>query len=364
MGRRRNRWLVELLFFVLLLALAWWAYQWWQKQSPVALEGGLRVYFMPQQGRQAKEAIIRGLNSAQTQIEVAALELDDLELGQALKNAAARGVRVRLFTDDTYRREARLSLGSKSQDKAPSDAKPDSPKATRRCETLFALRVCYDTRKALMHHKFILLDQVGLWTGSTNLTWNAFARNNENSLYLAHPGLLKAYRQEFDALFAGKEEGLGGQYRFRVGSTDGEVFFSPAGGRFAREELVFQIGRARQEIWVAAYVFTDPKLVTALSEAKGRGVQVRMVFDARNLQDSKDEELKKVGIPVRVDSNPYTMHDKVMVIDGQIVVTGSYNFSLSAARSNNENLLILTDSALAGQYRGELMRIWEGGKPL
>ena len=349
--RRISRWLLELLFFVLLLALAWWAYGWWQNQNsqPVSVEGGLQVYFMPQQGRQTKQAIIQGINTAKTQVEVAALELDDLELGQALKSAAARGVQVRLFTDDTYRSEARQSLGSRSQNKA-------------RCETLFAVRVCYDTRKALMHHKFILLDDSALWTGSTNLTWNAFERNNENSLYFPHPGLLNAYRQEFEALFAGKEEGLGASYPFRIGSTGGEVFFSPAGGRFGRDELEVQIGRAKQEIWVAAYVFTDPKLVTALSQAKGRGVQVRMVFDARNLQDTKDEDLKKAGIPVRMDGNPYTMHHKVMVLDRQVIVTGSYNFSLSAARSNNENLLILSDPTPARRYRDELERIWGAGK--
>jgi phosphatidylserine/phosphatidylglycerophosphate/cardiolipin synthase-like enzyme len=210
----------------------------------------------------------------------------------------------------------------------------------------------------------VLLDDVGLWTGSTNLTWNAFARNNENSLYLSHPGLLQAYRQEFEALFAGKEEGLGGSYRFRIGTTDGQVFFSPAGGRFGREELELQIGRAKREIWVAAYVFTDPKLVTALSEAKRRGVHIRMVFDARNLQDTKDQELGKAGIGVRVDGNPYTMHHKVMVLDRQVVVTGSYNFSLSAARANNENLLVFSDAVLAEQYRSELEEIWNKGKPL
>jgi phosphatidylserine/phosphatidylglycerophosphate/cardiolipin synthase-like enzyme len=58
------------------------------------------------------------------------------------------------------------------------------------------------------------------------------------------------------------------------------------------------------------------------------------------------------------------MHHKVMVLDRQVVVTGSYNFSLSAARANNENLLVFSDAVLAEQYRSELEGIWNEGKPL
>jgi phosphatidylserine/phosphatidylglycerophosphate/cardiolipin synthase-like enzyme len=314
--------------------------------------GGLELYFAPVQGREAKSRLIALIHSAQSQIEVAALELEDREIGQALAQAAARGVRVRMLNDSDYRRETRESLGVRSTSQA-------------RCETIQQVQVCYDSRNnALMHHKFVLIDNLGVWTGSTNLTWNAFERNNENSLWLPVQGLVQLYRAEFDALFKGQESGLGRSERFLIGSTAGAVFFSPAGGREARSAILDLLQQARQEIWVAAFVLTDTRIVESLVQAHRRGVRVRVVIDARNLENSRDETLQQAGIDVRKDGNPYTMHHKVIVVDGEWVVTGSYNFTNSGFRRNNENLLILRDSTLARHYQREVEAIWRAGTGL
>lgn len=350
-SRRGDR----LWLFVLFIALvAWWAYQtWWPKTSQVYIApGGLELYLIPDQGQAAKNRLIGLINSATTQVEVAALELEDREIGQALQAAAARGVRVRMFNDSDYRRETRESLGVKSNSKA-------------RCETLNRVEVCYDSRdNALMHHKFVLVDHKGVWTGSTNLTWNAFLRNNENSLFLPVQGLVDTYRAEFEAIFGGQEQGLGRSQSFVIGSTEGQVFFSPAGGRKGRAALLDLINQASKEVLVASYVLTDSKIVEALTNAHRRGVLVRAVIDARNLENSRDESLDKAGIDVRKDGNPYTMHDKVMVVDQTWVVTGSYNFTSSGYSRNNENLLILHDPALAGRYHREVETIWTKGTRL
>jgi phosphatidylserine/phosphatidylglycerophosphate/cardiolipin synthase-like enzyme len=62
---------------------------------------------------------------------------------------------------------------------------------------------------------------------------------------------------------------------------------------------------------------------------------------------------------VRLDGNPKSMHHKVIIIDGQIVVTGSYNFSKSAKTRNDENTLILHNSEIAKLYLDEFERVWE-----
>lgn len=355
-GRYRGRrggdrlWLF-LLFLAVVGYLVWEAYL--RPVPPVyKMSGGLELYFAPGQGRAAKDRLIGLINAAQNRIEVAALELEDREIGQALVQAAARGVRVRMLNDSDYRRETRQSLGVSSSSPA-------------RCETLQRIQVCYDSRpNALMHHKFVVLDSLGVWTGSTNLTWNAFERNNENSLWLPVSGLVQVYRAEFEALFAGQENGLGRPARFQIGSTEGMVYFSPAGGREARGAILEVLGRAQREIWVAAYVLTDTRIIEALVQAHRRGVRVRVVIDARNLENSRDETLKQAGVDVRKDGNPYTMHHKVMVVDGEWVVTGSYNFTNSGFGRNNENLLILRDGALAQRYQREVESIWRAGTRL
>ena len=314
--------------------------------------GGLELYFAPQQGREAKDRLIGLISTAQNRVEVAALELEDREIGQALLQAAARGVQVRMLNDGDYRRETRESLGVRSNNPA-------------RCETLRQVQVCYDSRtNALMHHKFVLIDNLGVWTGSTNLTWNAFERNNENSLWLPVEGLVQLYRAEFEALFAGQENGLGRFERFQIGNTLGTVYFSPAGGRAAREAILELLKQARQEIWVAAFVLTDARITESLVAAHRRGVRVRVVIETRNLANSRGETLKQAGIDVRRDGNPYTMHHKVMVVDGEWVVTGSYNFTNSGFVRNNENLLILRDSSLAQRYQREVEAIWRAGSRL
>jgi phosphatidylserine/phosphatidylglycerophosphate/cardiolipin synthase-like enzyme len=314
--------------------------------------GGLELYFAPKQGREAKDRLIGLINGAQSRIEVAVMELEDREIGQALIQAAARGVRVRMFNDSDYRRETRESLGVRSSSQA-------------RCETLQQVQVCYDSRNnALMHHKFVVIDGQGVWTGSTNLTWNAFERNNENSLWLPVLGLVQVYQAEFDAIFAGQESGLGRSERFQIGATEGTVYFSPAGGREGRGAILDLIKRTHQEIWIAAFVLTDIRLVEALTRAHERGVRVRVVMDARNLENSRDETLKQAGIDVRKDGNPYTMHHKIIVVDSEWVVTGSYNFTNSGFGRNNENLLILRDRTLAQHYQREVEATWRVGTRL
>ena len=338
--------------FLLLLGLVGY-FLWYNFLRPIPevykAAGGLELYLAPQQGHEAKKRLIGLIDNAQSRLEVAVLELEDREIGQALVRAAARGVRVRVFSEANYRRETLESLGVRST-------------SQNRCETLRGVQVCYDSRNnALMHHKFVLVDDLGVWTGSTNLTWNAFERNNENSLWLPVTGLVQVYRAEFDAIFTGRESGLGRSERFQIGSTAGTVYFSPAGGREGRGAILDLLKRAHREIWVAAFVLTDTRIVEALVKAHERGVRVRVVVDARNLENSREETLSRAGIEVRKDGNPYTMHHKVIVVDSEWVVTGSYNFTSSGFGRNNENLLILRDSALAQRYRLEAEAIWRAG---
>ncbi len=348
---RRQRGSPLWLALLLLGLLGYWLWETYFRPFPQVYKapGGLELYFAPQQGREAKARLIRLIDGAQSHLELAVHELEDREIGQALVRAAARGVRVRMFSESNYRREIRESLGARS-------------KSQDRCEVWQKVQVCYDSREdALMHHKFVLVDDQGVWTGSTNLTWNAFERNNENSLWLPVEGLVGLYRREFEALFNGQESGLGRSGGFQTGSVEGWVYFSPAGGRQGREALLDLLGQARREVWVATFVLTDAAVVEALLAAHRRGVRVRVVLESRNLQNSAHAPLLQAGLEVRRDGNPYTMHHKVMVLDGEWVVTGSYNFTASAYRRNNENLLILRDAALAQRYLLEVEALWKAG---
>ena len=102
----------------------------------------------------------------------------------------------------------------------------------------------------------------------------------------------------------------------------------------------------------------------ALLQARRRGAEVKVLLETRNLGTSREGALLEEGLEVRQDANPYTMHHKVMLLDGTYVVTGSYNFSVRAHEVNNENLLVLKSPSLAERYRKEVLRLWEAGSPL
>jgi phosphatidylserine/phosphatidylglycerophosphate/cardiolipin synthase-like enzyme len=129
-----------------------------------------------------------------------------------------------------------------------------------------------------------------------------------------------------------------------------EVYFSPSGG--CTEAVVAEINAARSSILVQAYSFTSAPIARALTEAHGRGVDVEAVIDKsqRSEKYSELDFLANAGIPTRIDAQHAIAHNKIMVIDGQVVITGSFNFTKSAEENNAENLLILRDPKLAQIY--------------
>jgi phospholipase D len=112
------------------------------------------------------------------------------------------------------------------------------------------------------------------------------------------------------------------------------------------------IDRARNTIHMQAYGLTHPEIISSLIKAKGRGVKVRVLLDRSNLTQkySKIEELKQAGIEVGIDRVSGIAHNKIIIVDLYTTVTGSFNFTVSAAKRNVENVLIIQDSKIAHSY--------------
>jgi phosphatidylserine/phosphatidylglycerophosphate/cardiolipin synthase-like enzyme len=129
-----------------------------------------------------------------------------------------------------------------------------------------------------------------------------------------------------------------------------EVYFSPHGG--ATEAVVREIDSARSTILVQAYSFTSAPIARALVDARKRGVRVQAILDRSALRENYTEAdfLSQMGVPTRVDGEHAIAHNKVMIIDGQEVITGSFNFTRQAETSNAENLLVIRSPDLARQY--------------
>jgi phosphatidylserine/phosphatidylglycerophosphate/cardiolipin synthase-like enzyme len=129
-----------------------------------------------------------------------------------------------------------------------------------------------------------------------------------------------------------------------------EVYFSPKGG--CTEAVVRELRNAKQTVLVQAYSFTSAPIAKALVDAHKRGVKVQVILDKSQRTDkySSATFLHNAGIPTSIDAAHAIAHDKVMVIDGAVVITGSFNFTKAASERNGENLLIIRDRQLAVKY--------------
>lgn len=136
-----------------------------------------------------------------------------------------------------------------------------------------------------------------------------------------------------------------------------QACFSPPlpGGCDPLATVVQAIDGARKTVLVQMYALTSRQVVSALVNAKRRGVDVRALVDRSQLRKDRSDtyavaRLASGGVPVLVDTVPGLMHNKVMIVDGATVVTGSFNYTWSAEHRNAENLLVIHDPALAAEY--------------
>ena len=129
-----------------------------------------------------------------------------------------------------------------------------------------------------------------------------------------------------------------------------QVYFSPNGG--ATEAVVNALDQATHSVLGQAYSFTSAPIAKALVDAQRRGVKVQVILDRsqRTEKYSEADFLKNSGIPTLIDAQHAIAHNKIIILDDYLVLTGSFNFTKAAEEHNAENLLVINDPVLAKQY--------------
>jgi phosphatidylserine/phosphatidylglycerophosphate/cardiolipin synthase-like enzyme len=128
------------------------------------------------------------------------------------------------------------------------------------------------------------------------------------------------------------------------------AYFTP--GHLVENAITAEIGTAKNEIRVQAYSFTNPVIVQALADAQLRGVDVILLLDKSNRSQkySAADYASHAGIPTLIDDRHAIAHNKIMIIDGTVVITGSYNFTRAAEKRNAENIVIIESEPIAEKY--------------
>ncbi|RJR44323.1 MAG: phospholipase D family protein [Deltaproteobacteria bacterium] len=129
-----------------------------------------------------------------------------------------------------------------------------------------------------------------------------------------------------------------------------KIYFSPNGG--CTEAIVSELNKAKGEVLVQAYSFTSMPIAKALVEVHNRGVHTEIILDKSQRREkySAADFTAHLGIPTYIDTVHAIAHNKVIIIDKETVITGSFNFTRAAEEKNAENLLIIKSNDLANPY--------------
>lgn len=326
------------------------------------------------------EPLIRAIDATRETLEIAIHGLALREVAAALERAKRRGVRVRIVMNQSH------VFPEKERDRR-------EPEVQRLLDEGFEMRMLrggdlYGT----MHNKFAVFDGRVLETGSYNWTAAADRRHFENVVFHDDPRRLADYSAYWRWLWErsaeidvenppsrpvppapGEERPKGAELPPAPLPMMGEVelngvrlpaeAFSPWS---AEQQLVKALDAARVSIDAAVFSFTSTPLREALLRAKERGVHVRLVLDANQFKFLEEmRELARLGLDLRLsagkDGGRSVQHNKMAVIDGKLVETGSYNWTTNAHKNNFENLLFLDAPDDVAAYEAFFERIWEQG---
>jgi phosphatidylserine/phosphatidylglycerophosphate/cardiolipin synthase-like enzyme len=301
-----------------------------------------------------EQGLLVRIDAAQVSIDAVLYEFDRASVRDALLAAHARGVRVRVVTDDATR-----SGGE------------DGPVYAALAAAGIAVRDdAVAGEGSRIHDKYFIFDRKRVWTGSANLTTADFAANHNHALVVNAPAVAALYQHDFDELWAGRFGTAKRPSPATQATVNGhalEVYFSPQDG--ALDQVIAAVNTAQATIDFAILQLRDDALAEALAAAQARGVRVRGLMDAGSADDgeSDDEALCAAGVALRVEATPGRMHHKLMVIDalrppaegaGPRAVAGSLNWTEPGRTVSSENTLILHEPALVAAFAAEFETMW------
>ncbi|MCB4400585.1 phospholipase D-like domain-containing protein [Synechococcus sp. MU1625] len=381
-------------------------------------------------GDDLEQWLISSIDAANQEVLVAVQEISLPRIAVALIAAKHRGVLVQVILENNYsaswseQRPSRLNQRERHrwhQLNRLADSDGDgttSPEEAFRGDAVALLQAAQiplldDTEdgssgSGLMHHKFLVIDQTSVITGSANFTSSGVhgdagqpsSRGNVNHLLRFNSlELASVFRKQFTQMWGdgpggnpdsrfGLQKASEGTQTVRVGNTQVDVLFSPHPKRnqeHGLNQLAKQLRRAKQSIDMALFVFSAQQLTNVLRDKIEEGDEIRLIADPGfasrpfsevldllgvTLPDHTckvesgnaplDQGLKGIGTPRLARGDK--LHHKFAVIDNRTVITGSFNWSPSAAHTNDETLLVIHSPQLAQHFTREMDRLWDGAE--
>ncbi len=355
-----------------------------------------------------EQRVIDVINHAQTSLDMAAFELNSLNIVVALCKAKERGVRVRIIFDDENAPKNNEDLWSVArgllQNRYKVPMMSDAGWPYIRSKNHF-----FKGYRAFMHNKFVVADFLSadstddvVITGSYNFTITGMV-SMQNVILLRSRAIAGAYTKEFEIMWGGDDAtpdtSASAFHQFKKNSANAtwnfgksnrvQACFAPMNKDRTRPNLLELVAdlisrEADHDIKICAFSFsTDIEIDDAIRQKfEINGLDVKAVFDksgktAHGLYSAmtmdpvsrKPWSKKAEAYLAREDRQ---LHHKYILIDAEnsdkkdipIVITGSFNFSKNANEVNDDNFLIIYDRAIANQYLQEFYTRFKAAKRL
>ncbi|MFM8605353.1 MAG: phospholipase D-like domain-containing protein [Cyanobium sp.] len=368
------------------------------------------------QGDDLEALLLESIAAARQEILVAVQELSLSRVAEALVAAHRRGVKVAVVLENGY-----STPWSRVH---PADLSPHQRLRVEQLRALGqgdavdllqrgGVPLIDDTAdgsrgSGLMHHKFLVADGRVVVTGSANFSPSCIhgdaddprSRGNVNHLlHFESVALAGLFRQEFARLWGdgpggapdsrfGVAKGSGGPQRVRIGAATVEVLFAPHRRSDPRHGLAWlerQLAGSRRRLDLSLFVFSAQNLADALRPLHARGVKIRLLADPGFANRSYSEVLDLLGASMadhrcllEAENRPWSrplegvgtpqlaggdkLHHKFAVLDRGQVISGSFNWSPSAAHGNDETLIRIDSPLLARHFEAEMDRMWRGAE--
>ncbi|HAC64754.1 MAG TPA: competence protein ComE [Cyanothece sp. UBA12306] len=421
-----------------------------ERPKPLPQDPLIQVYFNHNQAQNAnykepyrnfmrsgdnlEQILIDSIQSATNTIDIAVQEFRLPGVAKALVKQSKKGVEVRIILENNYN----FSLSKLTNDdfnyKTEREKKHYqsllkfidinndgiiNQKEISNRDTLSILNgakipIIDDTAdgskgSGLMHHKFMVIDNKIVITGSVNFTPSgthgdldkSLTRGNANNLLKINSAeIARAFTEEFNLMWG---DGVGGKLdskfgvkkrarspkNFTVGNSIVTLKFSPNSTKDdwhnTTNGLINKtLNRSYQSVDLALFVWSEQKLVNTLEKKHNQGLQIRALVDSEFAFRSYSEVLDILGVALsdncqyETDNQPWVnpidsagvpeletgdkLHHKFAIIDQNLIITGSHNWSQSANRQNDETLLIIENPIIAAHYQREFERLYSNAK--
>jgi len=295
--------------------------------------------------------VLAFIDAAHDSLDIAVQELESEPLVRALVSARQRGVKIRIIVEGMYLREGKVS----ADPFLPGGENEENRRLLAVLQRA-SIEVYVDLNPATFHQKYVIRDagsssRRAVLTGSTNFTPTGLHRNLNNVVILKSKRAVDAYQAEFDESLSGTFGRLSlrddaGPAEFTLAKIRVKILFAP--DHAPELEIMKQMLKARDRIDFAMFTFAHSSGIDdTLFALQKAGIFVRGVLDGRQGAQpwAPTSELVRAGCEIYTASGHGLgkLHHKLMIIDEQTVIVGSFNFTGPANSLNDENIVVMGD---------------------